>query len=439
MRHDHIKEICNKSAHHALKGTNAAYSNPQKNIIMNWMGVESMVFKDADNHNDWKSLRRLASPSFTSINVKKLRAPTSKVHARCMDFLAESIKKTGANEPYGIEPFIFALTFDVLGESSFSQDFGGIRALDGGDQHTIVKAFHYLCEASTDRRFDRSLIRPWLKPNMLWIPTKANREFVRQRDLIRAAVEEIIATREKLNKSNNGKKHNDFLQTMLDAYDDEAGTRFTRNQLRDNLITILFGGYDTTGITLLYLLYRLAKHPDVQQKVFEEIEKVLPNGAPPTDDTYNQLQYTQLVVKETLRLHAPAHVTIRCCQEDIQAGKFLFKKGTVCFIPLYDAMRCELNYTNALEFRPERHLEEESISRLHAFMPFVRGQRTCIGQRFAEMSAAMTIAALVQRFEFRLPDDYVMEMRVTNPTQRPKDPLRLQITERTRAEFTRKN
>ncbi len=167
-----------------------------------------------------------------------------------------------------------------------------------------------------------------------------NRRFERDRKYLRGVLNNIIETRrqQRLNNSNDSeevKQSEDFLNRMLDAQDERTGQKLDSKTLADNLMTILFAGYDTTSFTLTYALYLLSKHPKCYKKIQEEVDRVS-GGESLSYSQQQDLKYTYMVIKESLRLYPPASLTVRSLLEDVDLDGYIAKAGTeVLFIYLF--------------------------------------------------------------------------------------------------------
>uniref|UniRef100_A0A8C4VVJ4 unspecific monooxygenase n=1 Tax=Gopherus evgoodei TaxID=1825980 RepID=A0A8C4VVJ4_9SAUR len=167
-------------------------------------------------------------------------------------------------------------------------------------------------------------------------------------------------------------------------------------------LVFILAGYETTSSTLNFLSYNLATHPDVQQRLQEEIDATLPNKAAPTYDAIPQMEYLDMVVNETLRLFPVGGRIERVCKKSIEINGVTIPKGTVAMIPAYVLHQDPEYWPEPEEFRPERFSKENRESTdPYIFLPFGAGPRNCIGMRFALLSLKVAMIVLLQRFSFR--------------------------------------
>ena len=195
---------------------------------------------------------------------------------------------------------------------------------------------------------------------------------------------------------------------------------------------MLFAGIDTSSNTTAFTFYQLAKHPEVQEKLYQEIKSFLPNKDSVLDNAkLEKMSYLRAVLKETLRLHSPAIGTARELEGPLQLGEYYIDRKCVYFGPNLFMCRSERYFKNALEFRPERWLRDHPLKEdIHPFLmlPFGHGKRMCVGRRFAEQEARILILKMIQNFriEWHHPDlENSLEALV-----KPASPVRLTLIER---------
>ena len=250
---------------------------------------------------------------------------------------------------------------------------------------------------------------PWWIPRM---QPKAMRRAIAELDQI---VDRILAARQQ-----GSGKHDDLLSLLLAERDEETGEVLSNRQLRDQIMTIVFAGHETTANALAFTWYLLATHPEVEARLHDELDYVLGGRAPGYDD-FSKLRYTRMVFEETLRLYPPAYVLGRSALREDVIGGVKVPKGTVISIYPYLLHRNPALWTDPERFDPERFAPEQASGRHRfAYMPFGGGPRICIGQGYAMVEAVVVIASVAQRFRFS-----VAAGRTVDPlgllTLRPKD------------------
>ncbi|MEX2015724.1 MAG: cytochrome P450, partial [Candidatus Hydrogenedentales bacterium] len=235
------------------------------------------------------------------------------------------------------------------------------------------------------------------------LPLPSNRRFRQAKARLDATVRRMIAER----RQDSG-DHGDLLSMILAARDDEGA--MTDQQVVDEVITLFVGGHETTALTLTWAWALLAQNPAAEQRMYAEIDSLL-GGREPTPEDVPQLEYTQRVVAETLRLYPPIYILARECLEDYPVGEYVATKGTALVFSPY-VMHRHPDYWDAPErFNPDRWTEEAMTGLpRHAYIPFGAGPRGCIGEQFGRTEATLALAIMAQRFWFRLAPGCKLEM-----------------------------
>lgn len=254
-----------------------------------------------------------------------------------------------------------------------------------------------------------------------WLPTLANlraRRAIRRLDGI---VYRIIAARRA-----SGEDRGDLLSMLLAAQDADDGSRMTDRQVRDEVMTLLLAGHETTAVALSWTWYLLAQHPRVDAALAEELHAVL-GGRPPTVEDLPRLRYTEMVVTESLRLYPPAYAMGRQAARATEVGGYAIARGVIVAIPIWVVQRDPRWFQDPEVFRPERWADD-GARRLprYAYFPFGGGPRQCIGAAFAMMEASLTLATIRQRVRLVL----VPGQRVTPTpyvTLRPEPGIRMTV------------
>ncbi|MGG7518177.1 cytochrome P450 [Allorhizobium undicola] len=211
----------------------------------------------------------------------------------------------------------------------------------------------------------------------------------------------------------------DLVGMMLAAHDPETGRGMDDENIIDNLMTFITAGHETTALGLAWTFHLLAAHPDVEQKICEELHRVVGNGNVQPEHI-EKLTFLKQVFNETMRLYPPAPIIVRNVEQPFDLGGHHLPKGMVLMIPIYAIHRHKLLWEAPERFDPSRFAPEKAKERhRYAFMPFGAGPRICIGSAFATMEAVAILAVLLQRF------------RLANPGRRPAEPL-MRITLRPR-------
>ena len=255
------------------------------------------------------------------------------------------------------------------------------------------------------------------------VPTPSNLRFRRAQQRLEKFIYAIIEERRR-----SGRDTGDLLSMLLHARD-EDGDSMSDEQLRDEMMTIILAGHETTALALSWTFYLLSKHPEVETKLTAELERVL-GGRSPTVEDLPKLTYTDVVVKESMRLYPPAWGIGREALEDCEVGGYHVPAKTQLFISQYVVHRLPHSFENPETFDPDRWTDglEKRLPK-YAYFPFGGGPRLCIGQPFAKMEAALLLATIVQNFDLEL----VSKKYITpqpSITLRPKEGVKMRLEAR---------
>lgn len=199
-----------------------------------------------------------------------------------------------------------------------------------------------------------------------------------------------------LGKSNSEMKKNEVTQTNAVPLSQEK-----LYELSTNCMDVFLGGYDTTRLALTYWFYLMGKHPDIQERMRNEVlEAFKKEGDELSVPTLMGLTYTNQVLSETLRMYPPIITfTTRCAGEDYRYGKYLIKKGTSVMVPTYQLHRDPLYWTDPEKFDPDRFSpDNKHLIKPGVYLPFGLGIRVCIGQRLALLEMASVTSQVLRRF-----------------------------------------
>lgn len=256
------------------------------------------------------------------------------------------------------------------------------------------------------------------------LPLPGRRQYLRSIRALDRRIMQMVAERRA-----SGEERNDLLGILLSMRDEESGAGMSDRQLRDEIFTFFLAGYESTSSALTWAWYLLAKHPDVEAKLQGELASVL-HGRPPTLVDLPNLPYAQMVLDETLRLYSPFPIYFRTAIEDDQIDGMKIPAGAPILISPYAAHHHAAYWDKPEVFDPERFSAARLTDQVkHAYFPFGKGQRLCIGRPLALAEAHLTLCAIAQRFDRRLLPGVDPKPRFALTLQ-PKGGLPLLLTER---------
>nr|XP_050866027.1 cytochrome P450 4C1-like isoform X3 [Vespula vulgaris] len=213
------------------------------------------------------------------------------------------------------------------------------------------------------------------------------------------------------------------------------GGKYSEQDIRDEINTIVIAGSDTSATTISFVLLMLATFPDIQNKVFEELNQIYRSSDPKhvriTHDDIKNMKLLERVIKETLRLFPAGPVIVRKVMQDIKVTKnWTIPKGSSAVFFIYNLHRNEKYWSQPLIFDPDRFLPGKRHST--NFFPFSYGRRNCIGQIFAMLEMKVIIASLLRRFIFKIDHPVAIEKILIkiNISLKPANPIRLKLENR---------
>ncbi|HUN69414.1 MAG TPA: cytochrome P450 [Burkholderiales bacterium] len=222
----------------------------------------------------------------------------------------------------------------------------------------------------------------------------------------------------------------DLLSLLMQARDDETHVQMTEKQLRDEVLTLLIAGHETTANVLAWIFYLLARHPAAEQRLHEEARAVLAGRAAFTAADIDRLVWTHRVMQEGLRLYPPGWFIGREAQADVRLGGYTVPRGAVVMMSQYVTHRDARFFEEPERFDPERW-EGGLQDRLPrgAYFPFSAGDRHCIGEGFAWQEALLILATLLERWKFELVPGQNIRPR-PSVTLRPDGPIKMIVRPR---------
>jgi cytochrome P450 len=358
----------------------------------------------------WRRQRQLSNPAFHRQSLARYAEITVEEAARLMDGWKHGDKRNIHNDMMNV-------TLRIVLRSLFGSELGeNMRAIEPALDRIMVSSsgFHSIAF-------------------FLRIPTPTRKRHFLAVEKLNEVVYALIARgREKL-KSGEGIAEEaggakDLLTLLLTARDDD-GNSMSDQQLRDEVITLLLAGHETTALNLSWTWYLLAKYPEVEEKLHAELDAVL-GGRPPSAADLPKLQYTDRVIRETLRLYPPAWRIFRRTEEPLEVGEYVLPAGANIVLSQWVTQRDPRWFSEPDRFHPDRW-SEESAAKLprFAYFPFGGGPRVCIGAGFAMMEATLLLATIAQRFRMRLAPGQRIEP-LASITLRPKNGIHVELEER---------
>ncbi len=332
----------------------------------------------------WRRQRRLAQPGFhrerlagfAAIMADSTRAAIEGLRAR-------------AGETVDAAREMSRLALRIVGRTLFSADIDG-------DADEIGRAVHFANEFGESAYF-----------LPLWVPTRRNRELKRALAVFDGLVARMIAERRSGRARDEARR--DLLSMLMAARDEESGEAMSDRQLRDEALTLIIGGHETTATVLDWTFYLLSRHPEVERRLRAHVVSVL-GDRDPTPDDLPRLGYVSQVVQESMRLYPPAWVIEREAIADDALAGYRVPAGSTLAVCPYVLHRDPRFWPNPEGFDPDRFAPERLRDRpKHAYLPFGHGPRQCIGNAFAAMETTIIVSMFVRAMSLELAPGHKME------------------------------
>lgn len=347
-------------------------SDVTKNILRPAIGDSMFVAEGAH----WRWQRRAAAPVFSHRNVANL--------APIMSAAAErSCTRIDAQVGHAADLFaeMVTATFEVISDVTFSGDEG----FDRDGIHSAIDGF--IAGSAKVSLFDVLGF-----PN--WVPRPGRMMASGSMRAMKSMADGVIDGR----REKSDDEVPDLLDLLLAGEDPETKRKMNTDELRDNLLTFIVAGHETTALTLSWALYLCAFDPSVQDRARAEAQSVL-DGRVATEADLANLPFIRQIIDETLRLYPPAAFLSRTAQvQDEICGRAIAPGDTV-MLPVYALHRSRLLWDDPDAFDPDRFAPGKKIDRF-AYLPFGDGPRICIGMSFAVQEAVIILATILSRFKF---------------------------------------
>ncbi len=362
---------------------------------------------------DWQRQRKLAQPAFD----KELMARVAEITGTLTTQLLASWKQAGQRgDEVELLDDMQDLAMRVIGMALFSRD---MKTDADSAAATSANCFTEAVRSGAAVVFRRN-ISP--VPLPLWLPGRLNRRFRRAS----AAVDRFVYARIDERLANGG-AHDDILGELIRGYGDRAPGM--RRELRDQVVTLFFAGFETTAVALAWTWLLLSRSPAAEARFHEELANVLGGRAPAPEDL-KSLTYTSQVIQESLRMYPPVYSLTRKAVADDQIGGHRIRRGDNIVIPIHALHHMAEYWEEPAAFCPERFAPGRlTEAQRAAYLPFSFGPRRCLGATFATVEMLTVLAVAGQRVRLRHAQQSPV-IPAPAVTQRPAGGLRMRVEAR---------
>jgi cytochrome P450 len=377
-------------------------------VLAQWNG-QSVLITEGD---EWLRQRRMVQPAFHPRRFERYASCMVARTRNRLDRWLKTIDPAGGIETE-IGKEMTDLTLEIIAKTMFDAEISA-------ETSDLGRAVAILSELAV-----KEMQSPWTLPDWLPLPEKRRKRWAMQRldETVRRFIRERRAS---------GMDKGDLLSMLLLAVDEEGdGGRFTDEQVRDQSMTLLIAGHDTTAAGLTWLFYCLARQPRIAALVHQELDAIL-GGREPTANDLPDLGYTERVVKETLRLYPPAiAVFMRQAVTDVEIAGYTLSRNSLVQLFPYICQHDPRWFPEPERFDPDRFLpEHQRTLSPFAYFPFGGGPRVCIGNTFAMMEMTLVAATLLQHLKVELAVGQEKAQPVALMSLRPKGEVRLRWSRR---------
>ncbi|XP_038070122.1 cytochrome P450 4F22-like isoform X1 [Patiria miniata] len=380
----------------AVANTKSAFYD----LFADWVGDGLVRSKSAK----WKRNRRLLTHSF-HLDVLRTYTP---VFNDCVEVLIGKMDQLAAQgKPIDVNHELVLCTFDVILRTAFSYKSDcQVQALPKEDGIDVLSACDTMTWFIQERMFHNKLLTvPWIFRLSSGYP-KYKKAFEYLRKIAKRGIQDRKKEiTDKIEAGDPLTTPRDFLDTLLMAKD-EDGNGFTVEEMADEVNTFMFAGHETTATSMTWLLYNLAKYPEHQTKIREEVDEIL--GDRDSDriitKDLNRMAYTTLVMKESMRMMTAGPLVSRVLTAPYTIDGVTLPVGTMLGISIHQLHHNPSVWgEDHMEFKPSRFLPE-NLAKMDpfAFLSFSAGSRNCIGQQFALNKIKVFVARILRRFRLSL-------------------------------------
>ncbi|KAL3285471.1 hypothetical protein HHI36_000003 [Cryptolaemus montrouzieri] len=349
----------------------------------------------------WQRHRKLITPAFHF----KILDGFQDIFSEKSQMLVEELQPLADGKFFDIYSHITHCALDIICETAMGVKINAMQCFDS----EYIKAIYRIAEIILYRWF-----RPWLHSDFIFKHSPVGKEHDKLIRIVHDFVESVIEDRKKELENSKGitevseedrllgkKKKMAFLDLLL--LQNVGKNELSDKEIREEVDTFMFAGHDTTTSSVCWTLFSLGNYPEIQEKIHEEIDSIFHGEDRPfTPDDVAKLQYTERVIKETLRLYAVVPYILRYLVEDIELEGVTIPAGVTVAIHITNLHKDPEQFPDPHRFDPDRFLPENVSKRNpYSHIPFSAGPRNCLGQKFASRSAKTMVASILRKYKVK--------------------------------------
>lgn len=373
------------------------YKKPEYHPNMHDLFGDGMLI---GNGESWIQQRQRAQPSFKMDRLENLVSVM-------VNYTKNTMSEWSAGDVLHIDYEMPKLALKIVSKAMFEYE------LEDGEIRSLIQ--------------DMETIGQQLEPNVNdmitppWLPTQGSRKHQNAASNIDELLNTIIRDRGRTEVDGDGM---DYLSSLLQDHPRSVD----KQRVRDEMMTILLAGNDTTATVMSFAWYLIACHPEVEARLHDELASVL-SGKPPTAGDLRNLNYTECVLKEAMRLYPPVYSVLRESIEEAELDGYPIPSGSLVMLPQWGVQRDARWYDDPETFDPDRWSDKRVQNRPeYAYFPFGGGARRCIGEKFAMMEAKIVLSLIAQKYRLELVSDNSLKL-VPSITLHPDEPIEMTVSE----------
>ncbi|MED6242424.1 hypothetical protein ATANTOWER_004499 [Ataeniobius toweri] len=373
--------------------------------------------------DQWKRIRGVLSPSFTSGRLKEM-FEIMKNHSA--NLIHSMKKKADKDEPLELKEFFGPYSMDVVTSTAFSVD---INSLNNPSDPFVTNIKKMLKFDFLNPLFLAVAFFPFLGPILEKFEFSFFPKYVT--DFFYASLTKIKSNRE----ASQQKSRVDFLQLMIDSQKNSGVQQekgLNDHEILSQSMIFIFAGFETSSSSLTFLAYNLATNPEVMKKLQEEIDATFPNKAPVQYQSLMEMEYLDSVINESLRLFPIASRLERVAKASVEINDLVIPKGMVVMVPTWPIHRDPEIWPEPEKFKPERFSKKNKDNiDAYTYMPFGSGPRNCIGMRFALLVMKLAVVEILQQYSFSVCKETEIPFELdVQGLLAPKRPIQLKLVPR---------
>ncbi|XP_077994764.1 thromboxane-A synthase-like isoform X2 [Glandiceps talaboti] len=396
---------------------------------------EQVIFLEGKR---WKEVRSVLTPALSAAKIKDMSPLVNFTTSKLLDVF-ETHRTNG--EPFDIWMTFGNYTLDVIASAAFGIDTESQNELNNQFSINAHKVFQSFSFRSV--RYFMSTVFPFLLPLAAAAVRKQRGPTMK---FFEETIDQVIRSRQQ----SHGEERKDFVSLLIEAaaanensegkknktsYETFSKAKLTSSEMRSQVMVFLLAAFDTTANALSYCAYLLARHPDVQERLIQEVEDMLEGETNLDYYAVQKMPYMEMVISETLRMYPPGQRFNRQCLESCTINGIHFPKGMHVDVPVYGIHHNPKYWPDPEKFDPERFTAEAKAGRdPYTYLPFSHGPRNCIGIRFAQLEMKIALSRILQKFKFKTCSQTEVPLKVdAGITLSPRNGIYLVIVDRDEA------